>query len=72
VCTRSRPIASSSSITRVPVASWVRVWSMRRPISVPGIISPETRCEEISFWATLRAITHRYPIRLHLCWPPTS
>ena len=30
---RSRPIASSSSITMVPVASWVRVWSTRSPIS---------------------------------------
>lgn len=27
----------------VPVASWVRVWSMRRPISLPGVMVPETR-----------------------------
>ena len=35
--TRSRPIASSSSMTIVPVASWVSVWSMRTPISAPGV-----------------------------------
>ena len=52
VRTRSRPSASSSSITIVPVASWVSVWSIRRPISDPAVISPSARCELISFCAT--------------------
>ena len=50
--TRSRPIASSSSITSVPVASWVSVWSMRIPISSPGFMSPCIRCDLISFCVT--------------------
>ncbi len=45
---RSSPIASSSSITIVPVASWLRVWSIRSPTSPPGTISPSTRCEATS------------------------
>jgi len=51
---RSSPMASSSSMTSVPVASWVRVWSIRRPISSPGIICPSSRCDSISFCATFR------------------
>jgi hypothetical protein len=31
-----RPIASNCSITSVPVASWVSVWSMRIRLSSPG------------------------------------
>ena len=50
--TRSRPSASSSCITSVPVASWVRVWSIRRAISSPGVISPSTRWDAMSWWAT--------------------
>ena len=46
---RSRPIASSSSMTMVPVASWVSVWSIRSPISLPAVGSPSTRWSEISF-----------------------
>jgi hypothetical protein len=41
----------------VPVASWVGVWSMRSPTSVPGTISPSTRCAAITFCATLRPLT---------------
>ena len=52
---RSRPIASSSSMTSVPVASWVRVWSMRSAISSPATGSPETRCSSINFLVTVRA-----------------
>ena len=37
------PKASNWSHAMVPVASWVRVWSMRRPISLPGVMVPETR-----------------------------
>ncbi len=43
VRTRGMPMASKASITRVPVASWVRVWSMRRAISRPGSGLPSTR-----------------------------
>src|SRR5574341_373994 len=32
----------------VPVASWVSVWSIRRPISSPGTKRPETRCVPIN------------------------
>ena len=35
----------------VPVASWVRVWSMRRAISLPGVMSPETRWSLMIFCA---------------------
>src|SRR3989304_8352090 len=38
----------------VPVASWVRVWSTRIAISVPGASSPETRWSarilRVRFW----------------------
>ena len=40
-------------MTSVPVASCVRVWSIRIPISVPGAISPLTRCDAISSSVTL-------------------
>jgi len=43
VRTRSRPMASSSSITVVPVASWVSVCSTDKPISEPGSGLPATR-----------------------------
>src|SRR5438094_539941 len=43
-------------MTRVPVASWVRVWSTRMPISRPATISPLTRCPSMSCCATLRPI----------------
>ena len=33
----------------VPVASCVRVWSMRMAISLPGLSVPETRCRERIF-----------------------
>src|SRR5579875_3387158 len=56
VRTLSRPSASSSSMTMVPVASWVSVWSIRSPISSPGVMSPQTRCEEMSFCVTVRAM----------------
>ncbi len=56
VLTRSTSIASSSSITMVPVASWVRVWSIFRPTSAPGVGAaepePETRWDSMSFWVT--------------------
>ena len=39
----------------VPVASWVSVWSIRMPISWPGVISPSTRWTSISFCATFMA-----------------
>ena len=35
----------------VPVASCVSVWSMRRPISAPGVISPLTRWALMIFCA---------------------
>ena len=66
VRTRSRPSASSSSMTSVPVASWVRVWSTASAISAPGRISPPTRCDAISCCATLRpelATGSGYPAR---------
>src|SRR5579875_2657343 len=63
VLTRSRSMASSSSMTMVPVASWVRVWSMRSPISDPGCPgSPSTRWASMSWRATLRpmvSLLHR-------------
>ena len=49
VFTRSISIASSSRYAMVPVESCVKVWSMRIPISVPGIISPSIRCAAIIF-----------------------
>lgn len=36
----------------VPVASWVRVWSIFRAIDSPSRIDPSSRCEAISFWVT--------------------
>src|SRR5699024_1039933 len=53
---RARPRASCSSVTRVPVASWVRVWSMRSPSSLPGASSPDSRCDLMSLWARFSAI----------------
>ena len=61
VRTRSRARASSSSITMVPVASWVSVWSIRSPISVPGVISPSARWDLISFCATFSPMRARLP-----------
>ncbi|GFM31752.1 hypothetical protein DSM101010T_01170 [Desulfovibrio subterraneus] len=40
----------------VPVASCVRVWSMRRPISPPATISPETRWAAMIFCVTFMDI----------------
>ncbi len=40
----------------VPVASWVRVWSIRSPISEPGTRSPVTRWAARIFWVMLWAI----------------
>ena len=50
---RSRPSASSSCITSVPVASWVRVWSIRSAISAPGSIRPSTRWSSMSLCDTV-------------------
>lgn len=61
VATRSRPMPSSSSITIVPVASCVSVWSIRSPISEPGVISPDSRCEAMSLRATFDPIGAGYP-----------
>src|ERR1700761_1827052 len=58
---RSSPRASSSCITSVPVASCVRVWSMWIAISSPGVISPDSRWDSISFRATLSDMTCTYP-----------
>ena len=71
---RSSPRASSSSITMVPVASWVRVWSIRIAISCPGVISPETRWVAISFWATLRPMgfSSSIPGALRGSWKPAG
>ena len=41
--TRSSPIDSKRSIAVVPVASWVRVWSILIPISWPVTREPSTR-----------------------------
>src|ERR1700722_14471365 len=38
----------------VPVASWVSVWSIRIPISAPGVIEPDSRCDSMSFLAMSR------------------
>lgn len=48
-------------MTSVPVASWVRVWSMRMAISSPGVMSPETRCDPINLWVTLCDIYPGFP-----------
>jgi hypothetical protein len=40
----------------VPVASWVRVWSIARPISAPGSAVPLRRWEWMSFWVTFSAM----------------
>src|SRR5438067_13541534 len=54
VCARSRAIASSSSMTIVPVASCVSVWSILTPISAPGVSFPSTTWSAMSFCATFR------------------
>ena len=59
VLTRSRPMASSSSITRVPVASWVSVWSIFSAIGSPGVISPSTRWSSMMVRATFSATAGR-------------
>ena len=33
----------------VPVASWVRVWSILIATSLPGVMSPSTRCDAMIF-----------------------
>ena len=42
VLTRGTPIASNCRYAIVPVASWVRVWSIRMAISLPAFLSPDT------------------------------
>src|SRR5262249_54417021 len=37
------------ALSRVPVASWVRVWSVLSPIGVPGVISLSIRWLLMSF-----------------------
>src|SRR5208283_1388563 len=64
VLTAGRPRASNSSMARVPVASWSRVWSIRRPISSPGDKSPSTRWPLSIFWVRFffRAVTEIPPL----------
>src|SRR5262245_62110935 len=56
-------MASSSSMTSVPVASWVRVWSIRRPISAPGTRAPCSRWLRMSFWDTFIGCAIYHPCR---------
>ena len=51
----------SGTYLRVPVASWVSVWSIRIAISRPGTRSPSTRCDSRSLRATLSPIAYRRP-----------
>jgi hypothetical protein len=44
---------------------------MCRPISDPGIISPATKCDAMSFWATLFA-TVSFPTRLQCPQAPRN
>ena len=50
----------SGTYLRVPVASWVSVWSIRIAISRHGTSSPSTRCDSRSC-ATLSPIAYRRP-----------
>ena len=61
VFTLSTPIASNWRYAIVPVASWVSVWSILRPISVPFTISPSTICALMIFSVSVS------PISLLLC-----
>ncbi len=48
-CEEIADVADHVVCTTTP---WVSVWSIRKTISSPAVISPETRCAAISFCAT--------------------
>jgi len=43
-------MAEKCSQAMVPVASWVRVWSIRMAMGSPGLIRPSTKCARMIFW----------------------
>src|SRR3990172_6384825 len=56
VWTRSRPMASNCRNAIVPVASWVRVWSIRSGTSTPTMGRSTLLWAAMIFWVMLRSV----------------